>query len=58
MQFSQQEVAVINAVIPLLFIFTPPLAGFLSEKIGNFRILLSVLTSAGGLFALLLVPIL
>ena len=58
MPFSQQEVAVINAVIPLLFIFTPPLAGFLSEKIGNFRILLSVLTSAGGLFALLLVPIL
>ena len=47
----------INAVIPILFIFTPPLAGFMSEKTGNFRILLSVLTSLGGLFALLLLTI-
>ena len=52
-----QEVAVINAVIPILFIFTPPLAGFLAEKVGNFRILLSILTAFGGLFALLLLAI-
>ena len=54
---SITEVAIINAVIPVLFIFTPPLAGFLSEKIGNFRILLSVLTALGGFFALLLLLI-
>jgi hypothetical protein len=54
---SIQEVAIINAVIPILFIFTPPLAGFLAEKIGNFRILLSVLTALGGFFALLLLLI-
>ena len=54
---SVQEVAVINAVIPILFIFTPPLAGFLAEKVGNFRVLLSVLTALGGVFALLLLVI-
>merc|ERR1712107_874405 len=42
-----QEVAIINAVIPILFIFTPPLAGFLAQKVGNFRVLLSVLTAWG-----------
>ena len=42
-----QETAVVNAVIPVLFIFTPPLAGFLADRMGNFRILLSVLTAAG-----------
>ena len=52
-----QEVAVINAIIPILFIFTPPLAGFMAEKSGNFRILLSVLTALGGIFALLLLAI-
>ena len=51
------EVAIINAVIPVLFIFTPPLAGFLSDRIGNFRVLLSVLTALGGFGALLLLLI-
>lgn len=54
---SVQEVAVINAVIPILFIFTPPLAGFMADKVGNFRVLLSVLTALGGAFALLLLAI-
>jgi len=54
---SVQEVSVINAVIPILFIFTPPLASFMAEKLGNFRTLLSVLTGLGGLFALLLLAI-
>ena len=49
--------AVINAVIPILFIFTPPLAGFLAEKVGNFRVLLSILTALGGICALLLLAI-
>lgn len=51
------QVAIINAVIPVLFIFTPPLAGFLADKVGNFRALLSVLTALGGVFALLLLSI-
>ena len=55
--FSITEVAVINAVIPILFIFTPPLAGFLADKVGNFRVLLSVLTALGGICALLLLGI-
>ena len=43
-----QEASVINAIIPILFIFTPPLAGFLADKLGNFRVLLSILTALGG----------
>ena len=54
---SVQETAIINAVIPILFIFTPPLAGFLADKLGNFRVLLSILTALGGLVALLLLLI-
>ena len=45
-----QEAAIINTVIPVLFIFTPPLAGFLADRIGNFRLLLSFLTAAGGFY--------
>merc|ERR1719367_751027 len=54
---SIQETAIVNAVIPVLFIFTPPLAGFLADKIGNFRILLCFLTGSGGLVSLLLLLI-
>ena len=49
-----EETAIVNAVIPVLFIFTPPLAGFLADKIGNFRLLLCFLTGSGGLVSLLL----
>ena len=52
-----EETAIVNAVIPVLFIFTPPLAGFLADKIGNFRILLCFLTGSGGLVSLLLLLI-
>ena len=34
---SIAQAAAINAVVPVLFIFTPPLAGFLAERLGNFR---------------------
>ena len=54
---SVQETAVINAVIPILFIFTPPLAGLLADRVGNFRVLLSSLTAAGGLVSMLLLSI-
>lgn len=52
-----EETAIVNAVIPVLFIFTPPLAGFLADKIGNFRLLLCFLTGSGGLVSLLLLQI-
>ena len=52
-----EEAAIINAVIPILFIFTPPLAGFLANRIRNFRILLCFLTGSGGLVSLLLLLI-
>ena len=52
-----EETAIVNAVIPVLFIFTPPLAGFLADKIGNFRLLLYFLTGSGGLVSLLLLLI-
>ena len=52
-----EETAIVNAVIPVLFIFTPPLAGFLADKIGNFRLLLCFLTGCGGLVSLLLLQI-
>ena len=45
----------INAIIPILFIFTPPLAGFLADKLGNFRVLLSILTALGGTVIAILV---
>ncbi len=35
---SVREAALINAVVPVLFIFTPPLAGFLADRLGNFRV--------------------
>ena len=54
---SIQETAIINAMVPILFIFTPPLAGFLADRLGNFRVLLSILTALGGLVALLLLII-
>ena len=52
-----EETAIVNAVIPVLFIFTPPLAGFLADKMGNFRLLLCFLTGSGGLVSLLLLLI-
>ena len=54
---SVQEAAIINALVPILFIFTPPLAGFMADRLGNFRILLSLLTALGGLVSLLLLLI-
>ena len=52
-----EETAIVNAVIPVLFIFNPPLAGFLADKMGNFRLLLCFLTGSGGLVSLLLLLI-
>lgn len=54
-----EETAIMSAVTPAVAIFMPPLAGMIADKIGNFRILLSLFSIVGGGAALLLllVPI-
>eukprot|EP00096_Caligus_rogercresseyi_P011757 TRINITY_DN4734_c0_g1_i1.p1 TRINITY_DN4734_c0_g1~~TRINITY_DN4734_c0_g1_i1.p1 ORF type:complete len:792 (-),score=179.13 TRINITY_DN4734_c0_g1_i1:362-2737(-) len=54
---SVLEASVINAIVPILFIFTPPLANFLHDRLGSFRVLLAVLTALGGCVSLLLLII-
>ncbi|XP_024869158.1 uncharacterized protein LOC112452926 [Temnothorax curvispinosus] len=54
-----EETAIMSSITPLVAIVMPPLAGMLADRIGNFRILLSIFSTFGGLAALLLllVPI-
>ncbi|XP_020290838.1 major facilitator superfamily domain-containing protein 6 [Pseudomyrmex gracilis] len=54
-----EETAIMSSITPLVAMIMPPLAGMLADRIGNFRILLSVFSAFGGLAALLLllVPI-
>ena len=49
-----QEVAVINAIIPILFIFTPPLAGFMAEKSGKSVSMLIVVSASSAVSVYLL----
>ncbi|KAG5312239.1 MFSD6 protein, partial [Acromyrmex insinuator] len=54
-----EETAIMSSITPLVAMVMPPLAGMLADRIGNFRILLSLFSAFGGLAALLLllVPI-
>jgi len=49
---------VVNGVIPVADVVGPPMAGFLADKIGNFRVFMSLLTavSGGASLLLLLIP--
>ncbi|XP_072758531.1 uncharacterized protein [Anoplolepis gracilipes] len=49
-----EETAIMSSITPLVAVIMPPLAGMLADRIGNFRILLSVFSIFGGLAALLL----
>ncbi|XP_047510240.1 uncharacterized protein LOC125053078 [Pieris napi] len=49
-----EETAVMSSLTPLFLIMIPPLAGLFADKIGNFRLLLALTSSMGGLSALLL----
>ncbi|KAL6420553.1 hypothetical protein ACFW04_014879 [Cataglyphis niger] len=49
-----EETAIMSSIIPLIAVVMPPLAGMLADRIGNFRILLSVFSIFGGFAALLL----
>jgi len=55
---SVEEVAIVNTVVPAADIVGPTLAGFIADKIGNFRIFMAGLTALGGLSSvlILLVP--
>jgi len=54
---SVEEVALVNGVIPLADIIGPPLAGFVADKIGNFRVFMSLMTVVSGASSLLLLLI-
>ena len=45
------------SLFQILFIFTPPLTGFLAKRCCSFRIMLSILTALGGFQALGLLAI-
>merc|ERR1719336_1028527 len=55
---SVEEVALVNGVIPVADVIGPPMAGFLADKIGNFRLFMSLMTavSGGSSLLLLLIP--
>nr|XP_033331623.1 uncharacterized protein LOC117223459 [Megalopta genalis] len=54
-----EETAIMSAITPVIAMVMPPLAGMFADRLGNFKILLSLFSSFGGLAALLLllVPI-
>nr|CAD7448166.1 unnamed protein product [Timema bartmani] len=49
-----EETAIMSAVTPIVAIVMPPLAGMVADRIGDFKILLSIFSSLGGGAALLL----
>ncbi|KZC05141.1 Major facilitator superfamily domain-containing protein 6-A, partial [Dufourea novaeangliae] len=54
-----EETAIMSAITPVIAMVMPPLAGMVADRVGNFKILLTLFSSFGGLAALLLllVPI-
>nr|XP_031830685.1 uncharacterized protein LOC116426193 [Nomia melanderi] len=54
-----EETAIMSAITPVIAMVMPPLAGMFADRVGNFKILLSLFSSFGGFAALLLllVPI-
>lgn len=54
---STEEIAVVNGVLPAADMVGPPLAGFIADRIGNFRLFMSGLTLVSGAASLLLLLI-
>lgn len=54
-----EETAIMSAITPVIAMVMPPLAGMFADRVGNFKVLLSLFSSFGGVAALLLllVPI-
>jgi len=55
--YTIEDASLVNSVIPLADIFGPPLAGFLADKLGNFRLFMAILTLLNGASSLLLLAI-
>ncbi|XP_058802844.1 uncharacterized protein LOC131670884 [Phymastichus coffea] len=51
---SVEETAIMSAITPFVAIIMPPVAGLIADRIGNFKILLSLFSALGGAAALLL----
>ncbi|XP_011504820.1 PREDICTED: uncharacterized protein LOC105367748 [Ceratosolen solmsi marchali] len=49
-----EETAIMSAIIPVVGIIMPPVSGMIADRIGNFKILLSLFSALGGTAALLL----
>lgn len=52
-----EETAVMSSLTPVVGILMPPLAGLIADKIGNFKIMLTLFSVCSGLSALLLLTI-
>ena len=55
--FTIEDASLVNSVIPGADVFGPPLAGFLADKLGNFRLFMAILTFLNGAASLLLLSI-
>ncbi|TRY69336.1 hypothetical protein TCAL_04104 [Tigriopus californicus] len=55
--FAIEDTAIVNSAVPLADVFGPPIAGFLADKIGNFRMFMAVVTFLNGAASLLLLVI-
>lgn len=55
--FTIEDASLVNSVIPAADIFGPPLAGFLADKLGNFRLFMAGLTFLNGASSLLLLAV-
>lgn len=55
--FTIEDTAIVNSAVPLADVFGPPIAGFLADKIGNFRVFMAVVTFLNGAASLLLLAI-
>ncbi|KAK9504834.1 hypothetical protein O3M35_009014 [Rhynocoris fuscipes] len=49
-----EETAIMSAVTPIVSIVMPPIAGVIADRIGNFKIILSLFSALGGAASLLL----
>lgn len=55
--FTIEDASIVNTAVPLADIVAPPLAGLLADKIGNFRVFMSVITFVNGAASLLLLAV-
>ncbi|XP_058802857.1 uncharacterized protein LOC131670894 isoform X2 [Phymastichus coffea] len=52
-----EETAIMNSITPFIAILMPPIAGLFADRIGNFKLMLSLFSAFGGAAALLLLVV-